>query len=105
MTLCGLLPEIAQGSAASESFVSPRSSELGYSPMMRMLSGKVLNGSIVVDDELPEGAQVTIVLDDQDAAELAPEEAAELAEQLAAAQRGDVVEYRDIDDIIRDVCQ
>ena len=59
----------------------------------------------MVDDELPEGAQVTVVLDDQEAVELEPKEVAELVEQLAAAQRGEVVEYRDVDDMIRDLCQ
>jgi hypothetical protein len=76
-----------------------------YTHGMRMVHGKVLDGRVVVDGDLPEGARVTVVIEDNAAVELNPEDEAELAERLAAAQRGETIEYSSIDDMLRDVCQ
>jgi hypothetical protein len=71
-----------------------------------MVHGKVLDGRVVVDDDdLPEGVRVTVVIEEDVAIELSPEDEAELAERLAAVQRGEVIEYSGIDDMLRDVCQ
>jgi hypothetical protein len=69
-----------------------------------MVHGKVLDGRVVVDGDLPEGARVTVVIEEDAAVELSPEDEAELAERLAAAQRSETIEYSSIDAMLRDVC-
>ena len=58
-----------------------------------MFSAKVKGGVIVADDvDLPEGATVTIVLDDDpanDDGDVTPEQLAELDEAIAQADRGE----------------
>jgi hypothetical protein len=59
-----------------------------------VFSAKVQDGVIVVDDiELPEGATVTVVLDESavndDADDVTPEQLAELDEAIAEADRGE----------------
>jgi hypothetical protein len=72
---------------------------------MRMLEGTVLDGRVVVDDHLPEGATVTVLLEEEALAVLSPEDEAELAARIAAVERGEVIEYTDIDHMIRDLCR
>jgi len=58
----------------------------------QIFTAKVQGGVIVADRvELPEGTVVTVVVDDEDAYELAPEEEAVIRIGIAAADRGDVV--------------
>lgn len=72
---------------------------------MRMLEGTVQGGRVVVDHDLPEGATVTVLLEDEHAAALRPEDEPELAARITAAQHGEVVEYADVDEMIRDLCR
>ena len=66
---------------------------LSYNHAMRIASGRVVSGNIVVDGEpLPEGAVVTILT--RDAAEpfvVDPELEAELLASLAEADRGETI--------------
>lgn len=63
--------------------------------MSIVFSAKVQDGVIVVDDvELPEGATVTVVLDEtaansDNADDVTPEQLAELDEAIAEADRGE----------------
>jgi hypothetical protein len=62
---------------------------------MKVLTGKVINGNIVVeDDSLAEGSIVTIVApeDDADRLELTADQEEQLRLSLAEADRGDVVD-------------
>jgi hypothetical protein len=70
---------------------------------MRMIQGTVLEGRVVLDDPLPEGSTVTVLLEEQTVAVLSPEDAAELADRIAAADRGDVIEYDVVDQMLRDI--
>jgi hypothetical protein len=70
---------------------------------MRMIPGTVLEGRVVIDDPLPEGATVTVLLEEQTVAVLRPEDEAELADRIAAADRGEVIEYDDVDQMLRDI--
>jgi hypothetical protein len=69
-----------------------------------MIEGTVLDGRVVVEHHLPEGATVTVLLEDETAVVLSPEDEAELTARIAAAERGEVIEYTDIDLMIRDLC-
>lgn len=57
---------------------------------MRLLSGKVINGKIVVEGEpLEEGSQVTILAQEGDESfELSPEQEAELARRMREVEAG-----------------
>ena len=59
---------------------------------MTIVPGKVVNGRIEVDDQLPEGAEVMVYLEgDERDFELTPEQLAELDEAIAEADRGEGV--------------
>lgn len=69
---------------------------------MTMVTGKVVNGHIEVEDfELPDGAEVTVMYGADDrCVELTPEMEAELEESIAEIERG---EYIDGDEVIREL--
>jgi hypothetical protein len=60
---------------------------------MRVLSGRVVGGKIVVDDDgLVEGATVTILADDEaDTFAVSPEQQEELLAAIGEAERGELV--------------
>lgn len=60
---------------------------------MRIVSGKVVDGKVVVEGEsLDEGSVVTIVAPESgEAFELSPDEETALLESIAQAERGEVV--------------
>jgi hypothetical protein len=59
---------------------------------MQIASGKVVNGHVVVEAELPEGAQVTLIaLDGEETFDVTPELKAVLLESIAQADRGDTI--------------
>ena len=60
---------------------------------MRIASGKVVSGQIIVDGErLPEGAQVTVLAPEADETfELDASAEAELLESIAQADRGELI--------------
>ena len=67
-------------------------------------SAKVKDGAIAVKDvELPEGATVTVVVDDpeDDHAELTAEEEAELEAAIAEADRGEGVRWEIVREQLR----
>ncbi|MFQ5743425.1 MAG: hypothetical protein ACE5HV_07540 [Acidobacteriota bacterium] len=61
---------------------------------MRVTTGKVVNGKVVVEGErLAEGATVTVVAaEDQPMFELGPEEETELLEAIEQVRHGEVVD-------------
>lgn len=72
--------------------------------MTSVFCAKVKDGVIVAEDvDLPEGATVTVVVDDpeDDYAELTAEEAAELEAAIAEADRGEGVPWEIVHDQLR----
>lgn len=61
---------------------------------MRLATGRVISGKIVVEGEpFPEGASVTILaLDEGESFELGPEDEAALLASIAEAEAGDVID-------------
>ena len=66
---------------------------LGYNcRTMQIASGKVVNGQVIIEAELPEGAQVTLIaLDGEETFEVTPELKAILLESIAQGDRGEVI--------------
>jgi len=59
---------------------------------MQIASGKVVNGQVVVEAELPEGAEVTLLaLDGEETFEVDAELEAVLLESIAQADRGETI--------------
>ena len=59
---------------------------------MQIASGKVVNGRVVVEAELPEGADVTLIaLDGEETFEVSPELEAILLESIAQGKRGESI--------------
>jgi hypothetical protein len=68
---------------------------------MQIASGKVVNGRVVIEAELPEGADVTLIaLDDDETFEVSPELEAILLESIAQGERGETI---GADDLIREL--
>ena len=64
---------------------------------MRITKGKVVNGNIVVEGEpLDEGAVVTVLVSDEDVFTLSAEKEAVLLESIAQADRGELLDARDV---------
>ena len=64
---------------------------------MRITKGKVVVGRIVVEGEaLSEGATVTILVPDEGAFTLTPEDEASLLEAIAEADRGELLDAQDV---------
>jgi hypothetical protein len=65
---------------------------------MKLATGKVVQGKVVVDGEsLPEGAVVTVLtMDDDDNFEVPAELEAELAESLEQAARGETLPVSEV---------
>lgn len=59
---------------------------------MQIASGKVIDGRVVIDAELPEGADITLVaLDGEETFEVTPELEAVILDSLAQGRRGEVI--------------
>jgi hypothetical protein len=65
---------------------------------MKLATGKVVQGKVVVEgDALPEGAIVTVLTtEDEGTFDVPPELEAELSESLAQAARGETVPVGDV---------
>lgn len=65
---------------------------------MRITSGRVVFGKVVVEDEaLPEGATVTVLAPDgSEEFELSPMDEEALLEAIGEADRGEVIKARDV---------
>ena len=70
---------------------------------MRVLSGRVVGGKIVVDgDALLEGATVTILADDEtETFDVSPEQEEELLAAIGEADRGELVSPEQVLDDLR----
>ena len=82
----------------------PRAASGKVGLVTSVFSAKVKGGVIVVDDiDLPEGATVTVVVDEpaDDYAELTAEEEAELEAAITAADRGEGVPWETVRDELR----
>ena len=65
--------------------------------IMQITSGKVVNGRVVIDAELPEGADVTLIaLDGEETFEVSPELEAVLLESIAQGTRGETIRAEDL---------
>lgn len=76
-------------------------SAIGYLALeceaMQIASGKVVNGKVVVDGELPEGAEVTLLtLDGEETFEVDAELEAVLLESIAQGERGETVSAAEV---------
>lgn len=68
---------------------------------MQIASGKVIAGRVVVEAELPEGADVTLIaLDGEETFDVSPELEAIILESMAQGRRGDVISA---DDLLREL--
>ena len=64
---------------------------------MQIASGKVVNGQVVVDAELPEGIEVTLIaLDGEETFEVSPELKAVLLEAIAQGSRGETISAEEL---------
>jgi hypothetical protein len=64
---------------------------------MQIASGKVVNGRVVVDGDLPEGANVTLLaLDGEETFEANAELEATLLESIAQGERGETISSSDL---------
>jgi hypothetical protein len=66
-----------------------------YDPGMRVSTGRVVEGKVVLEGEpLAEGAVVTVVVrEDDDTFDVSPEEEQALLEAIAQADRGQIVSW------------
>jgi len=68
---------------------------------MQIASGKVINGHVVVDAELPEGAEVTLIaLDGEETFVVDAELEAVLLESIAQGDRGETISA---DELLREL--
>ena len=64
---------------------------------MQIASGKVVNGRVVVEAELPEGAEVTLLaLDGEEIFEVDAELEAVLLESIAQGERGESISAEEL---------
>ena len=64
---------------------------------MQIISGKVVNGRVEVETELPEGTDVTLIaLDGEETFEASPELEAILLESIAQGERGETISAEDL---------
>jgi hypothetical protein len=65
---------------------------------VKVFSAKIRDGAIVTDEavDLPNGATVTIVADDEEGFDVTPEQEAELAAAMDDADRGDLISAADL---------
>lgn len=73
--------------------------------MTAIVAGKVVNGKVEVEDfELPEGADVTVLLrEEDDEFELTPEQEAEMEESIAELDRGEGIPAEEVLRQLRDI--
>ena len=70
---------------------------------MRVTSGKVVSGQVVIEEPLPDGAVVTVLARDPDESfELDPAAEAELLLSLAEADRGELIPAEEVLRVFRD---
>lgn len=68
---------------------------------MRMASGKVVGGQVVLDGELPEGASVTVLApDDDETFEATPELEQMLLVAIGQCERGETIP---LDQVLKDL--
>ena len=69
---------------------------------MQIASGKVVNGQVVVEADLPEGAELTLIaLDGEETFEVSPELKAVLLESIAQGARGETIAAEELFEELR----
>jgi hypothetical protein len=69
---------------------------------MQIASGKVINGQVVIEAELPEGAEVTLLaLDGEETFEVDAELEAVLLDSIAQGRRGETISAEALLDELR----
>jgi hypothetical protein len=69
---------------------------------MQIASGRVVNGQVVVEAELPEGAEVTLIaLDGEETFEVSPELKVVLLESIAQGALGETISAEELLDELR----
>jgi hypothetical protein len=64
---------------------------------MQIASGRVVNGQVVVDGELPEGAEVTLLaLDGEETFQVDAELEAVLLQSIAQGKRGETISAKEL---------
>jgi len=63
---------------------------------MRITSGRVIDGRVVYEGELPEGAAVTLLAEDEETFEVSAELKAVLLESIAQCERGETMSAEDL---------
>ena len=64
---------------------------------MRVATGRVVQGKVVYEGELPEGAEVTLLANEpEDTFEVSPELKAILLESIAQCERGETISAEDL---------
>ena len=64
---------------------------------MRIASGKVVNGQVIYEGELPEGAEVTLLAHElEETFEVSPELKAVLLESIAQCDRGETISAEEL---------
>ncbi len=63
---------------------------------MRITSGRVIDGRVVYEGELPEGAAVTLLAEDEETFEVSAELKAVLLESIAQCERGETISAEDL---------
>jgi len=63
---------------------------------MKVTTGKVVSGKVVVEGSLPEGAIVTVLSPEGETFHLTPDEETGLLAALAEAERGEVIDGESI---------
>ena len=64
---------------------------------MRITKGKVVNGHIEIEDEtLDEGSSVTVLVSEESTFTLTNQEEAALLDSIAEADRGDLLDAKDV---------
>ena len=64
---------------------------------MQIASGKVIDGRVVIEADLPEGADVTLIaLDGEETFEVSDELEAIILDSIAHGRRGDVISAEDL---------
>jgi|CXWL01.1.fsa_nt_gi predicted transcriptional regulator len=63
---------------------------------MRVARGKVIGNTVVLEEALPEGSDVTVMVDEAAGVYVDKETEAELAEAIAEADRGELVDAAEV---------
>ena len=77
--------------------MSPRHTDRSILRYMKVATGKVVGGKVILEGvSLEEGTSVTVLAKDEEGFELTPEQEAELLLSIAEAERGETVSAEEV---------